>query len=151
MESVKAETTLLNHIHHNHQSDHNKSAVLIAANLSSRSTANAMTTTPASRRSNQLQSGQHRAVSRDRITSAAPPVVIVAANSSPSATSTDEISAEEQLPQAGTAKQLLSKWQHNLEAAAATTTTVKRPANDLYKVVEQVVASIHIYYNHTFI
>lgn len=144
MESVKAETTLLNHIHHNHQSDHNKSAVLIAANLSSRSTANAMTTTPASRRNNPSQT-QHRAVSRDRITTA-PPVVIVAANSSPSATSTDEISAEEQLPQAGTAKQLLSKWQHNLEAAAATTPTVKRPANDLYKVVVQVDASIHIYY-----
>lgn len=79
----------------------------VANILSSRSSANTTTT---SRHSNeQKQQQQQRAISKERLHQALSPPV----NSS---SSQIDINAEiNQLPQTGLAKQLLSKWEHNLE------------------------------------
>lgn len=126
MESVKATESASsshNHNQHHHHSNHfsnlhnhfsgvstavnsERPAHPVAVNLSSRSSANA--STPMRRNQTHLPPNQmSRAISKDRGTGS---VVVVAPF-------VEVTNTAEQLPQAGMAKQLLSKWQHNPESS----------------------------------
>lgn len=121
MESVKAESvssmilTPHHHAHFNHHQLHHsdRPAHPVAMNLSSRSSANAtshhVANTPVRRNlTPHNPMNQSRAISKDRGC-----MVVVAPF-------VEVTNADEQMPQAGIAKQLLSKWQHNLESSTST-------------------------------